>query len=625
MARAVEVTSSLGAGVLLLHRLTARDELGRLFRYEVEFCSLDPNIKLEDMLGTPLSIEANYEGGVQRYFHGFVSEFSQVAKSVPGYACYVAVLRPWFWFLTRTADCRIFQKKKVPEILKEVFDEAGFTDHKNSLTGTYREWENCVQYRESDFNFLSRLMEQEGFYYLFEHEKDKHTMVLIDAFGGHKKIAGTSTIPFRELDKQDVRGRESIYKWEVSQQVQPGTYVMDGFDFTRPRADLQAKSQVTREHAKADFEFFDYPGIYTQASEGTEYARARIEELQAQYKLIRGAGNTPGLAAGGLFELADYPRQDQNGEYLITSATYHIEASLELDTGAQLGVKPKCEFTAIESSQQYRTPRATPKPFIRGPQTAVVVGKKGEEIWTDEHGRIKVQFHWDRLGKSDEDSSCWIRVAQMWAGKSWGSIHLPRIGQEVVVEFLEGDPDRPIVTGGVYNGDNKVPYKLPDNQTQSGLQSRSTKKGDGKTFNELRFEDKKGSEEVYFHAEKDFVRIVENDDKLEVGLEKKDPGDQTVDIHNNRTVTLAEGNDSLTIKKGDQTIKVSVGKSTLHAAKSIELIVGGSSIKIEPSKITIKAPQIEIKGDAKLEAKSPATEVSGDGTLTLKGGMVKIN
>jgi type VI secretion system secreted protein VgrG len=381
-----------------------------------------------------------------------------------------------------------------------------------------------------------------------------------------------------------------------------------------------------------------------------------------------------GVAAGCLLTLTDHPREDQNADYLIVAATHHF-----INPDVEGTADHSCEFLLIPKAQTFRAPRVTPKPLIAGIQTAVVTGKAGEEIFTDSYGRVKVQFHWDRLGKNDENSSCFIRVAQTWAGKRWGAQFLPRLGQEVVVEFLEGDPDRPLITGSVYNADQPVPYALPDNMTQSGVKTHSTKTGDDKTFNELRFEDKKESEEVYFHAEKDFNRVVENNDTLTVGLEKKDAGDQTIQIHNNRTVTLDEGNDTLQVKKGkrdvkidegdhlltvgkgnreatistgndtltiskgnrevkidagnhtvtvtqgNQTIKITAGSMSTEAGQAIELKVGGNSIKIDTSGITIKGTMVSIEGMAKTDIKAPMTTVNGDGMLTLKGGLLQIN
>lgn len=657
MARAATVSSPLGKDVFFLYRVTGTEELGRLFEFTLELCSNDWEIELDKVVGQNMTVTVDFPTGVRRRINGYVSRFSQLDKAEGGWAWYSAVLRPWPWLLTRTANCRIHQEKTVPDILKAVFDERGFTDLKKSLSSTYRNWEYCVQYGETDFDFVSRLMEHEGIYYYFKHEDGRHHLVLADSISAHETIPGDDVI-FRPPSERDIPGEEVIWEWIVSRDVQPGTCVLDDFDFEKPSASLLAKSAVRRKHPHADYEIYDYPGRYVQAKEGESYARARIEAYQAQYEQVRGTGNAPGMAAGMLFRLVEHPRKDQNGEYLIVSAIHELNTRMDMATAEDEGVDYACRFVAIPSKQPFRAAPITPKPRIQGPQTAIVVGKDGEEIWTDKYGRVKVQFHWDRDGKKDENSSCWVRVAQIWAGKSWGGMHIPRIGQEVVVDFLDGDPDRPIITGRVYNAESMPPYKLPDNQTQSGMVSRSTKDGDAKTFNELRFEDKKDAEEVYFHAEKDFNRVVENNDTLKVGLDKKDPGDQTIEIQNDRTVSLEEGNDkldvkkgnrdvtvkgdqtlavdgkrteditgndTLTVKQGNKTIKISAGKGTWEAAQSIELKVGASSIKIEPAKITLKSPQIAIQADAKLDAKAAIADVNASAMLQLKGGMIKIN
>jgi len=663
--RAVGVKTPLKDDVLLFYRMTAKEELGRLFQFDLEMLSEDGKVDTDDVLGKTMTVRLETAGGARRYFNGYVSRFCQAGER-GNYFLYQATLHPWLWFLTRTSDCRIYQEKKVPDILKEIFREHGFTDFDDLLSGTYREWEYCVQYRETDFNFVSRLMEQEGIYYYFKHEDGKHKLVLADNYSSHDSVDDYEKIPYYPPDEHERRVRDHINAWTISSEVETGTVALNDFDFERPKTPLLAKSTVKRKHAQADYEMYDYPGEYVQSSDGDTYARARIEEQQARHERLVGSGNARGMAVGALFELEGYHRADQNREYLVCSASHQLHSDLYASV-QELTLEHTYEssFEAIVSKQPFRAARTTRKPTVQGPQTAMVVGKSGEEIWTDKYGRVKVQFHWDRYGESDENSSCWIRVAQVWAGKKWGSIHIPRIGQEVIVDFLEGDPDQPIVTGRVYNGESMPPYPLPDKQTQSGVISRSSKSGTAENFNELRFEDKKDSEEIYFHAEKDFHRLVENNDKLEVGLEKKDKGDQTIQIHNNQTltignnksddgsqtitiwkdrkstletgdetvhikkgsctVTIDKGNDSLTVKQGDQIVKISAGKSTTEAAKSIELKVGGSSIKLEPAKITIKSAQIDIKADAKLSAKAPAAEVSGDAMLTLKGGIVQIN
>jgi type VI secretion system secreted protein VgrG len=661
--RAIRVSTPLGEDKLIFHRMTAREQLGRLFEFTLDLLSDDEAISLSDALGQQMTVTAELPDGSERYFNGYVSRFTHVGRHGQ-LARYQATLVPWFWFLTRTSDCKIFQEKKVPDIIKEVFRDNGFTDFEDLLTGVYREWEYCVQYRETDFNFVSRLMEQEGICYYFKHVDGKHTLCLADDYGSHETVPNYDEIPYFPPDNPQRRERDHIFDWSVSQEVKTGAYVIDDFDFERPKADLLAKSVISRQHSQSDHEFYDYPGEYVQTADGDGYVKKRIEEQQAEHERAHGTANACGLMAGALFSLSGYPRDDQNREYLIVATTNELQDNAYETGGDGVGTSWQCSFEAMDSRQPFRSPRRTPKPIVQGPQTAIVVGKKGEEIWTDKYGRVKVQFHWDRYGKSDENSSCWVRVAQLWAGKTWGAIHIPRIGQEVIVEFLEGDPDRPIITGRVYNADEMPPYDLPANQTQSGIKSRSTKDATNQNFNELRFEDKKDSEQIYFHAEKDFERIVENNDTLKVGFEKKDAGDQVIDIHNNQKVTIGnskskngsqtitiwkdltetiktgnetikiekgkrtttiQGDDALTIKTGNQKIKISAGKNTTEAAQSILLKVGASSIKIEPACITLKSVQIKIEGSATLDMKAAMTTCKGSAMLTLKGGMTMIN
>lgn len=661
--RPVQVETPFGKEELLFYRMSVNEQLGRPFHIALDLLSSNHKLELLDALGKPISITLEISGGGKRIFSGWVNQFTH-AGTHGTLAKYHATLVPWLWFLTRTADCRIFQEKSIPEIIKEVFRDHGFTDFKASLGETYPKREYCVQYRETDFDFVSRMMEQEGIYYFFEYSKGKHTLVLADGYSAHKAAKGYEKVPYYPPTNHDRREREHIYDWSVSQSVQTGAYVLNDFDFERPKADLVTKSKVSRKHSFANLEVFDYPGEYVKTADGEKYARKRIEAQQAQHERAEGSAFAFGMSAGNLFKLDGYPRADQNREYLLVQTQLEIQNN-EYEAGAEGNETVwDCHFTTIESKQPFRSPMQTPQPIVQGPQTAVVVGKKGEEIWTDKYGRVKVQFHWDRLGKKDENSSCWVRVAQMWAGKKWGSIHIPRIGQEVIVEFLEGDPDRPIITGRVYNADEMPPYDLPANQTQSGIKSQSTKKANNKNFNELRFEDKKDAEQVYFHAERDFERVVENNDTQKIGFDKKEDGDQTIEIHNNQEVTIGnkdskdgsqlihiykdrvetvetgdsastikkgkrvakiKGNDELTIQSGNQTIKISSGAQSTQAAKSILLKVGSSSIKIEPAAITLKSTQIKIVADAKLDMKSAMTNCNASGPLTLKGGITKIN
>jgi len=638
----IQVKSELGKDVLLFRGFSATEQLGRLFQFDVDVLSTDAGIQLQDVLGKPMTVQMDLPGGGGRYFNGLVSRFSQEG-AVGSLTWYHATLRPWLWFLTRTADCQIFQEMTVPDIIKKVFKDKGFTDVEDKLAGTYRSWLFCVQYRETAFNFVSRLMEQEGIYYYFKHTDGKHQLVLADDYSSHEPFPDYDTIPFYPPTASERRERDHISEWSVAKEVQTGTFVLDSYDFEKPKGDLLVKSTIKKNHAHDDAEFFDHPGEYLVSGEGNAYVNARVQELAVQHEIAQGEGNAHGIAVGSLFSLDGCGREDQNREYLVVSTNCQAHEQGYESGAAASDLSFSCNFRAIPSEIPYRSPRVTPKPIVQGPQTAVVVGPQGEEIWTDKYGRIKVQFFWDRHGNSDENSSCWMRVAQVWSGKTFGGIQIPRIGEEVLVNFLEGDPDQPLVTGRVYNADCMPPYKLPDNQTQAGFKTRSSKQGDAKTFNELRFEDKKGEEEIYLHAEKDFNRVVENNDTLKVGLDDKDPGDQTIEIYNNRTTTLEEGKDKLEVKKGDRealigrgnyavqvkqgnhSLKVDAGKSAVEAMKSIEFKVGQSSVKIEPAKITLKSTMIVIEATAKVEVKGAMADVKGSGKVTIEGGVVMIN
>ncbi|MEN1409764.1 type VI secretion system spike protein VgrG1a, partial [Pseudomonas aeruginosa] len=491
LTRLVQVDCPLGPDVLLLQRMEGREELGRLFAYELHLVSENPNLPLEQLLGKPMSLSLELPGGSRRFFHGIVARCSQVAGHGQ-FAGYQATLRPWPWLLTRTSDCRIFQNQSVPEIIKQVFRDLGFSDFEDALTRPYREWEYCVQYRETSFDFISRLMEQEGIYYWFRHEQKRHILVLSDAYGAHRSPGGYASVPYYPPTLGH-RERDHFFDWQMAREVQPGSLTLNDYDFQRPGARLEVRSNIARPHAAADYPLYDYPGEYVQSQDGEQYARNRIEAIQAQHERVRLRGVVRGIGAGHLFRLSGYPRDDQNREYLVVGAEYRVVQELYETGSGGAGSQFESELDCIDASQSFRLLPQTPVPVVRGPQTAVVVGPKGEEIWTDQYGRVKVHFHWDRHDQSNENSSCWIRVSQAWAGKNWGSMQIPRIGQEVIVSFLEGDPDRPIITGRVYNAEQTVPYELPANATQSGMKSRSSKGGTPANFNEIRMEDKKGA------------------------------------------------------------------------------------------------------------------------------------
>lgn len=609
-ARQVELTTPLGDDVLLFYHMTATEQLGHLFEYNLSLLSKEPDIKFDDILGQNVTVRLTLPGEKKRYFNGFVSHFSQEG-TLCNYNAYRAAVRPWLWFLTRTADCRIFQEKTVPDIIKTVFKDNGFFDYEEALSGGYRVWEYCVQYCETDFNFVSRLMEQEGIYYYFKHEKNKHLMVLADSASSHEPFPGYEKLPFYPPDDNLRRERDHIYGWNVTQAIEPGVYALNDFDFTRPKANLQVKSSIQRKHAHASMEMYDYPGEFNDTGDGESYARARIEEHQAGHEQVHGESNARGLSVGSLFELTNYPREDQNREYLLVSAVHEIAADIYTSDALPASNQVyACSFAALESRRQFRRVRTTPKPLIHGPQTAIVVGPAGDEIYTDKYGRVKVSFHWDRYSRSNETSSCWVRVAHVWAGKQWGGIHIPRIGQEVIVEFLGGDPDRPIITGRVYNNDNMPPYDLPAKATQSGIKSRSSKQGSPENFNEIRFEDKKGEEEIYLHGEKDWNIHIENDKTQTIDH------DESLSVGNNRTNSVEK----------DQS--ESIGNDlTQSVGKNAKTQVGGDMTLAVGKGLSIQAADQIVLSSSKqiiLQSGSASILMSGTGDIVITGNTVTI-
>jgi type VI secretion system secreted protein VgrG len=547
MARVMEIVTPLGADVLLFHRMNAREEMGRLFEYELDLLSKKGDINLDDILAKSVTVKLEIPDGKTRYFNGYVTRFGLVGMH-GRYHLYRATVRPWLWFLTRVQNSRIFQDMTVPEIIKKVFDDHSIAVAKqDGLSGTYPKRVYCVQYRETDFNFVSRLMEDEGIYYYFKHEQGKHTLMLSDSNGAHEKFPGYAKIPFVPLDRTSRIEQEYIHEWTLTREVEPGKFALKDFDFEKPSTSLLVKTNLQRKHDLADYEIYDYPGGYTLSKDGDQYVRTRMEEAQYQFELASGRCNARGLCVGYLFELTGQSRTDQNREYLVLSADYELEYT-EYEAMENQGAKYACGFSVLNSKQAFRPRCTTRKPFVQGPQTAIVVGPSGDEIYTDKYGRVKVQFHWDRYGNQDENSSCWIRVSHPWAGKNWGMVAIPRIGQEVVVDFLEGDPDRPLITGRVYNAEQMPPWELPANKTQTGVLTRSSKGGAAANANAIRFEDKKGEEQLWIHAEKNQDIEVENDETHWVGHDrtKTIDHDETTQVKHDRTETVGN-NETITI------------------------------------------------------------------------------
>lgn len=657
----IAISTPFGADAVLLVDLHGEERISSLFRFEVELVSPEKSLDFKKIVGKGVTITVRGMAKEKpRYIHGVCTRFLQAGR-VGKQTRYRAELSPWLWLLGKTADCRIFQEKSTPEIIKEIFQDLGYsagTHFKDSLKNSYSKRPYCVQYQETALDFVSRLMENEGIYYYFTHEDGKHIMVLSDDSASAAKCPNLDKARYVEQFSSSA-DEDAVVECTVAEEIVAGKFATTDYNFEMPSTSLLA----TASGKSGKLELFDYPGGHAAKGAGDTIAKVRIEAEEVRALRLSGTSNCRAFTAGHVFALDEHDRDDANTDWVLLSVAHR---------GSQENYSNI--FEAFPKKTPYRPACITPKPAIFGTQTAVVVGKSGEEQWTDEFGRVKVQFHWDRKGKKDDKSSCFVRVAQMWAGKSWGAWFLPRMGQEVVVSFIDGDPDRPLVTGSVYNAEQTVPYELPSEQTKSTILSRSTKKGE--KGNEMRFEDKKDKEEWYAHAQKDMLFEVENDWTIKI------LHDNTVTVKNERKVTIEEGNESLTVTKGNRTIKVDKGDEThevkgkrtltvhkdeahtskanldLTVKKNYTIKVDGDLV-IEAKSVTIKAKQaftmkagtdfkaesgtamdfkagtdfkakggvnLTLEGAVGFKAKGGAqAAVEGGGMLTLKGGMVKIN
>jgi len=564
-----------------------------------------------------------------RYLHGVLRQFIQNGSKGRFYF-YEAEVIPTLWLLSLEQDCRIFQNKKVEDIIKQVLQDGGITGDRFNLRlqGKYPEREYCVQYRETDLDFISRLCEEEGIFYLFEHAKDKHVLVFGDSTAAYQTIEGEEEITFNPAMGM-VPGQEFVYHLAFSQKVFSGKMTRRDFNFEKPTLDLTSKEQ---DKSYQKLEVYDYPGRYVEENRGKGLTKVRLEESITFKEKAEGKSTSPRLTPGFKFKLIDHERKSFNQEYLLAEIRHEGQQPQALEELADPKEKFSYtnQFISIPSSVVFRPERKTPKPIVKGIQTAVVVGPKDEEIYTDKYGRIKVQFHWDREGKKDDKSSCWIRVASIFAGGQYGAIFTPRIGQEVVVDFLEGDPDQPLITGRVYNADYMPPYPLPDEKTKSTIKTNSSIGGEG--FNEIRFEDKKGEEQLFVYAEKDLDIRVKNDRRELVGndrhlivkrdLKEKIEFDKHVMVEKSEfrevksDYNLKVGGKKAVEVTGSSSLKVTGNMiesfnanhsenvtATYHlkgmnvkieGMTGMELKVGGSSIILTPAAIFIQAPLVNI-------------------------------
>jgi type VI secretion system secreted protein VgrG len=570
--RLLTVSGSFADGALAVASLEGHEALSGPFSFTVGLVSPSPEIELAGLVGDTMTVSiALGDDGNPRYVNGYVTRF-QLVDTFDRHARYEATLRPWFWLLSSRTNSRIFQHQSVPDIAKALFREHGFADFQEALSDSYPAQEFVVQYRESDFAFVSRLLEKAGIYYFFRHEKGRHVMVLADGPTAHKPAPGYDEVSFHPEGTTTAEAGEFLNRWRPVHQWRPGMYTSDDFDFERPKAQLTGSAKANARHKRGDLEIFDYPSGHLVVGRSESYARQRLAAIQSDVEIVQTAGEVRGPGVGDTFALIDHPLDGQNKKYLVIGAAYdaHNEPFESDSAGEEASFR--VSYQLMDSQVPYRPSLSTPQPRVDGAQTAIVVGKAGEEIWTDKYGRVKVQFHWDREGKDDEHSSCWVRVAQVWAGAGWGAMHVPRVGQEVIVDFLEGDPDRPLVVGRVYNGDNLPPYALPDNRTQSVIKSRSTPGGGPSNFNEIRFEDKKGQEELHIQAEKDQTALIKNNQSISVGAARSLSvgADETIAITANQSLTVG-ANRTKTVAANETVVIAGASTETIGAARAVTI------------------------------------------------------
>jgi type VI secretion system secreted protein VgrG len=555
--------------LLQVRSVTGTERLSEIYEYTINlYTPADPaldstltaNLDLKAMIGKSLTITIQLDGSGallpgltgqvnigagEREISGLVFKAKYIGQT-GRQDNYEIRIKPWIELTRHGADYRIFQRQTVVEIIDNVLKDRYVYSCDKRLSNVYSELEYQVQYGESDFAFIQRLMQEHGIYWFFEHSNGFHRLVLVDQISAHKF---TESRAYRKLMYQPSDGRmdeECISEFEFTQSLRPGIWTTDDYDFKKPKANISARNELPQNTAHSQLERYEWPGDYVDPNQGEAFARVRMQQLRANGELGHGKGNVRNIACGTVFELARYPSESANQKYLVLGATF---AGEELGDSTATGeYSIKTSFDVQPANVMYRPRRTITKPRTTGPQTAIVTGAEGSEIWTNEYGQVKLKFFWDRSPVKDQDSSCWVRVSYPWTGANYGSINIPRVGTEVIVDFENGDPDRPIVTGRVYNAASMPPWTLPDNATQSGTLTRSTKDGVYENANAIRFEDQKGAEELWIHAEKDQRIEVEHDESHWVGNDrtKTIDGNETVQVMQNRTETVGM-NETITV------------------------------------------------------------------------------
>jgi type VI secretion system secreted protein VgrG len=581
--RLIRIDTPLGEDVLLLTGLHGMEGISFPFSFKLDLAS-QQDIAFGDIIGQNVTVTIYLADHTPRYLNGVISNFSQFRSgSGDELKTYSATLVPWLWLLSMTSDSRIFQNKTIPQILEQIFNEKGFNDFRFNLNGTYPPRVYCVQYRETDFNFVSRLMEQFGLFYFFEHEDGRHTLVISDYAHAHSDCPNQETARYHSLSSGERPEEDVITAFDKHQEIRAGKVTVNDFNPMTPNTSLKVEAESIHQLGPGDREIYDYPAEFINRSEGESLANIRMQSEELKITTIAGESTCRAFSSGYKFELSDFPISDMDRKsYVLVSVHHEVSESIGgSDSSGSMGYVNS--FTCIPFEVPYRPPLLTPKPLISGVQTALVVGPSGEEIYTDDHGRVKVQFHWDREGHHNENSSCWIRVSQVCAGAGWGAIDIPRIGHEVIIDFLEGDPDRPIITGRVYHASNQPPFALPNNGMVSGMKSNSTPGGGG--YNEMTLNDTKGHELITVHAQKDMATTVENNRTATIKSGNDaisvDTGTRSVTVKGDTSLTVQAGNRTVSVTGGSCTTEVSGGDFTAQASNAVGLNGQGAGVGIE--------------------------------------------
>ncbi len=592
------ITVQLPVEGLLFWKLSGHEAMSEMFELSLTLLGSDARLDRSKLLGQPVTVTIPTQNALSsRYFNGKITRVAVSAVELSGirYAVYQLIVEPDLWPMKRDRNLRIFQGQTVPQIINTLLSEYQ-VNVEDKLNGSYRVWDYCVQYQESSFAFISRLMELEGIAYHFRHEAGKHTMVLTDSATQHQPVSGYETIPYHQTASGGITTEEGIGQWALEDSVTPGIYSLDDYDFRKPNAWLFQARQNPASPSPGSIDVYDWPGRFVDHGHGEFYARIRQERWQVEHQQIQASATAVGIAPGATFTLTNAPFFSDNGEYLTTAADYLFEEN-SYASGGNSDISHQIHFRVIPSSVVYRPAQVTDWPRTYGPQTAKVVGPEGESIWTDRYGRIKVKFHWDRHAKGDDTSSCWVRVSSAWAGKGFGGVQIPRVGDEVVIDFINGDPDRPIVTGRVYNEASMPPWDLPGDATRMGFMTRS-KDGNQDNASYLFFEDKLGEESVDLHSEKNMNVSVE-------GMHNEVVHQQTIYSHLNTRSTSVVGHDTQTFNAG-QTIAITAnGRNESIVDSETKSVTGYSSNSYTGNVVTESGDTVSTLAASKIMYETP--------------------